>query len=124
VLLETLIINAPLDLNSNYSRFQYIFSCKNSGICAGVQLYDTCSYNSECYYGMYCNEGGRCVKYKELGDRCSSNEACGKKALCIFETTLSTYGFCQEVLSMSENTLILPMYKADMADTDSNIFIY
>ena len=73
---------------------------------------------------MYCNEGGRCVKYKEIGDRCSSNDACVKNALCIFETTLSTYGFCQEVLSMSENTLILPMYKADMADTDSNIFIY
>lgn len=73
---------------------------------------------------MYCNEGGRCVKYKEIGERCTSNEACGRKAMCIFETTLSTYGTCKEILSMSENTLLLPMYKADMAETDSGIFVY
>jgi hypothetical protein len=73
---------------------------------------------------MYCNEGGRCVKYKSLGERCSSNEACGRKALCIFETTLSTYGTCQEILSKSIDNLVLPMYKTDMAETDSNIFVY
>ena len=64
------------------------------------------------------------MKYKQPGDRCSSNEACGRKSMCIFETTLSTYGFCLEILSMSETSLILPMYKANMADTDSNIFVY
>ena len=89
-----------------------------------MQLYDTCNFNSECYYGMYCNEGGRCVKYKEVGERCTSNEACGRKSMCIFETTLSTYGMCKEILSMSENTLVLPMYKADMADTDTGLFVY
>jgi hypothetical protein len=73
---------------------------------------------------MYCNEGGRCVKYKEVGERCTSNEACGRKSMCIFETTLSTYGMCKEILSMSENTLVLPMYKADMADTDTGLFVY
>lgn len=73
---------------------------------------------------MYCNEGGRCVKYKEVGERCTSNEACGRKSMCIFETTLSTYGMCREILSMSENTLVLPMYKADMADTDTGLFVY
>lgn len=31
---------------------------------------------------------------------------------------------CKEILSMSENTLVLPMYKADMADTDSGLFVY
>ena len=47
---------------------------------------------------MYCNEGGRCVKHKELGERCTSNEACGRQGMCIFETTLSTYGTCKETL--------------------------
>lgn len=64
------------------------------------------------------------MKYKNIGERCSTHEACGRKALCIFETTLSTYGTCKEILSMSENTLILPMYKGDMAETDSGIFVY
>ena len=73
---------------------------------------------------MYCNEGGRCVKYKSVGERCSSNEACGKKAMCIFETTLSTYGTCQAILSMSDTSLILPMYKADMAESDSGVYVY
>lgn len=73
---------------------------------------------------MYCNEGGRCVRHKKVGERCSSNEACGRKSMCIFETTLSTYGTCKEVLSESDNNLVLPMYKADMSDTDSNLFVY
>ena len=89
-----------------------------------MQLYDTCSSNAECYFGMYCNEGGRCVYYKEIGDRCSSNEACGRKGMCIFETTLSTYGFCQEVLSRSNDAQILPMYKPDMQSADTGVFVY
>lgn len=44
--------------------------------------------------------------------------------MCVFETTLSTYGTCKEILSQSDDSLILPMYKADMAETDSNIFVY
>lgn len=73
---------------------------------------------------MFCNEGGRCVREKKIGERCTQNEACGRKAMCIFETTLSTYGTCKEILSQSDEMLVLPMYKADMAEVDSNIFVY
>lgn len=125
--------NAPLEIyqtsvlsvpNCRYNILITIYSCNNNGICSGVQLLDTCSSNSECYFGLYCNEGGRCVKYKDVGERCSSNEACGKKALCIYETTLSTYGSCQSILTFSVGTLVLPMYKVDMTDTDSGIYVY
>lgn len=73
---------------------------------------------------MFCNEGGRCVREKETGERCTMNEACGRNGMCIFETTLSTYGTCVDILSQSEDSLVLPMYKADMADVDSNIYVY
>lgn len=124
VSLVQLLISVSSALNSNYLNLKLSFSCKNDNICAGVQLYDTCNFNSECYFGMFCNEGGRCVRHKKAGERCSSNEACGRKAMCIFETTLSTYGTCKEILSESDNNLVLPMYKADMSDTDSNLFVY
>ena len=116
--------NAFSVLNSNSFQFQNLISCKNEGICAGVQLYDQCNFNSECYFGMYCNEAGRCVRHKQTGDRCSSNEACGRTGMCIYETTLSTYGTCKTILSQSANSLILPMYKSDMADSDSGLFVY
>lgn len=73
---------------------------------------------------MFCNEGGRCVREKAKGERCTQNEACGRKGMCIFETTFSTYGTCKEILSQSEGNLVLPMYKGDMAEIDSNIFVY
>jgi len=44
--------------------------------------------------------------------------------MCIFETTLSTYGVCKEIISQSDDSLVLPMYKADMTETDSGIFVY
>ena len=44
--------------------------------------------------------------------------------MCIFETTLSTYGFCQSILSMSDDTPILPEYKVDMTAADSGAFVY
>ncbi len=52
------------------------------------------------------------------------NEACGRTGMCVFETTLSTYGTCVDILSQSEDSLVLPMYKRDMADADSGIFVY
>jgi hypothetical protein len=48
---------------------------------------------------MFCNEAGRCVAEKKVGERCTMNAACGRKGMCIFDTTLSTYGSCVEILS-------------------------
>ena len=52
------------------------------------------------------------------------NAACGRKAMCIFATTLSTYGQCVDILSQSDDTVVLPLFKNDMADLDSGIFVY
>lgn len=73
---------------------------------------------------MYCNEGGRCVPEKKTGDRCSSHEECGRKGLCIFETTISTYGICMDMLSASSDKIVYPLYLTDMADTTASTFAY
>ncbi len=102
----------------------FIFSCKNNGICAGAQLYGNCRSNSDCFFGQYCNSDGKCVKSNKIGERCSSNEGCGRQGLCVYETTLSMYGTCKKLLSNSDETLILPMQKRDISEVDSNIFLF
>ena len=72
---------------------------------------------------MYCNDQGRCVPEKKLGERCTQHEDCGRKGMCIFPTTLSTYGACTELTQQSDNTLVLPMYKTDMAETDTKLTV-
>jgi hypothetical protein len=94
----------------------------NSGICAGVNLYAECVYNSECYFGMYCNEQGRCVLEKSAGAICSQNVECGRYGLCIFETVLSTYGICITMLSASDGTQVYPLYLTDMANTAASTY--
>jgi hypothetical protein len=73
---------------------------------------------------MYCNEVGRCVREKAMGERCSSHESCGVKGMCIFDTTISMYGKCTEILSQSTDTIVYPLYLTDIADTTASTYAY
>ena len=42
--------------------------------------------------------------------------------MCVFDTTLSSYGQCADILSRSDGQLILPQYKENMYDVDSGIY--
>lgn len=61
---------------------------------------------------------------KALGERCTMNAACGRKGMCIFDTTLNNYGQCVQILSQSDSTVVLPMFKNEMADLDTGIYVY
>ena len=73
---------------------------------------------------MFCNEKGECVSTYDMSERCSSHESCGRDAMCVFKTTLSQYGFCTQILSLSEGSLVLPEYKASMSDTGNSVYKY
>lgn len=44
--------------------------------------------------------------------------------MCIFETTLSTYGTCKQMISLSDDTSVLPLLRNDMLETDTTTFMY
>lgn len=64
------------------------------------------------------------MKEKDEGDRCSSHEECGRYGLCIYETTLSSYGLCMTMVSASDGTIVYPLYLTDMADTGASTYAY
>jgi hypothetical protein len=43
--------------------------------------------------------------------------------MCIYDTTLSIYGKCGALVSASVGELVYPLYKPNMADLDSTLFI-
>ncbi len=100
--------------NSKHSHWlkKPIFSCSSGNTCVGKPIHDSCNFNSECDFGMFYNEKGECVSTYDMSERCSSHESCGRDAMCVFKTTLSQYGFCTQILSLSEGSLVLPEYKA------------
>jgi hypothetical protein len=63
------------------------------------------------------------VSEKAEGERCATNAECGRKGLCIFETVLSAYGHCMNMLSASDGTIVYPLYLTDMADTSASTYI-
>lgn len=84
---------------------------------------DNCNFHSECYFGMYCNAAGKCVKDKTIGDRCSSDEQCGGEGLCVYQISLSPFGVCVAMLSKSDGDLILPMYKNDLNQGETKLYV-
>jgi hypothetical protein len=81
-----------------------------------VQLYDKCGSSHECFYGEYCNEEGYCVSERLEGERCESDTSCGRNGMCIYETTISKYGECVELISQSTSSLVLPEIRTSFSE--------
>jgi hypothetical protein len=74
-------------------------------ICKGRALYETCESSGDCYYGTYCMSGV-CMEEVGEGDKCTSHEACGNAAFCLFTGSTSkenSYGLCTAYASIDDS---------------------
>ena len=57
----------------------------------------------------------------QQGKRCSSHESCGRDGMCVFPSTKSIYGICQNILSLSDSTVVLPV---NSSDATASTYVY
>jgi hypothetical protein len=51
---------------------------------------------------LYCSFLGKCAKYLNLQASCTTDESCGRRAICHFNNPAATYGTCTELFSLAD----------------------
>eukprot|EP01017_Pseudomicrothorax_dubius_P014017 TRINITY_DN1642_c0_g1_i7.p1 TRINITY_DN1642_c0_g1~~TRINITY_DN1642_c0_g1_i7.p1 ORF type:complete len:199 (+),score=7.24 TRINITY_DN1642_c0_g1_i7:148-744(+) len=73
--------------------------------CLGVLPGGDCSQTADCNPGYYC-ERGKCTLSLGLGQPCTNDNSCGRRAVCLWNDTNTLTGVCTAMFTVDNNTQI------------------